>query len=105
MSTDQVRQLALENQTAIYVLHLLTAEGKGDHPVAKAQYERLSAYPGVGSLYFPVPSGDADTFRAQVMQLDDLLVDQVGKAADRSEERRVGQACVNTCRPRWSPYN
>src|SRR3546814_12814016 len=22
----------------------------------------------------------------------------------RSEERRVGKACVNTCRSRWSPY-
>src|SRR3546814_13007157 len=81
MSTDQVRQLALENQTAIYVLHLLTAEGKGDHPVAKAQYERLSAYPGVGSLYLPVPSGDAAPFRATVMQLADLPVHPVGKAA------------------------
>src|SRR3546814_11558123 len=24
-------------------------------------------------------------------------------ARDRSEERRVGNACVNTCRSRWSP--
>src|SRR3546814_14472720 len=23
---------------------------------------------------------------------------------DRSEERRVGQECVSTCRYRWSPY-
>src|SRR3546814_9929220 len=23
----------------------------------------------------------------------------------RSEERRVGKACVNTCRSRWSPYH
>src|SRR3546814_11091005 len=26
-------------------------------------------------------------------------------AATRSEERRVGQECVSTCRSRWSPYN
>src|SRR3546814_16757260 len=25
--------------------------------------------------------------------------------ADRSEERRVGKACVSTCRCRWSPYH
>lgn len=86
MSTDQVRQLALESQAAVYVLHLLTAEGKGDHPLAKAQYERLTAYPGVGSLYFPVPSGDPEAFRAQVKQLADLLVDQVRKAADPKAE-------------------
>src|SRR3546814_14409763 len=24
---------------------------------------------------------------------------------DRSEERRVGKACVSTCRYRWSPYH
>src|SRR3546814_14516190 len=23
---------------------------------------------------------------------------------DRSEERRVGQECVSTCRSRWAPY-
>src|SRR3546814_21067972 len=26
-------------------------------------------------------------------------------SADRSEERRVGKACVSTCRSRWSPYH
>src|SRR3546814_3810415 len=26
-----------------------------------------------------------------------------GRAATRSEERRVGQECVSTCRSRWSP--
>src|SRR3546814_10979189 len=26
-------------------------------------------------------------------------------AAMRSEERRVGKACVRTCRSRWSPYH
>src|SRR3546814_20735998 len=24
---------------------------------------------------------------------------------DRSEERRVGEECVSTCRSRWSPYH
>src|SRR3546814_11561419 len=26
-------------------------------------------------------------------------------SVNRSEERRVGQACVSTCRSRWSPYH
>src|SRR3546814_17802537 len=26
-------------------------------------------------------------------------------ALQRSEERRVGQECVSTCRSRWSPYH
>src|SRR3546814_1910298 len=28
----------------------------------------------------------------------------VGMQAGRSEERRVGEECVSTCRSRWSPY-
>src|SRR3546814_16337094 len=28
-----------------------------------------------------------------------------GASNVRSEERRVGQACVRTCRSRWSPYH
>src|SRR3546814_12432202 len=28
-----------------------------------------------------------------------------GEARFRSEERRVGKACVSTCRSRWSPYH
>src|SRR3546814_2334232 len=27
------------------------------------------------------------------------------RGGDRSEERRVGKECVNTCRSRWSPYH
>src|SRR3546814_13890961 len=39
----------------------------------------------------------------------DFRGDQIGaaqrQAANRSEERRVGQECVSTCRSRWSPYH
>src|SRR3546814_17937021 len=28
-----------------------------------------------------------------------------GATASRSEERRVGKACVSTCRSRWSQYH
>src|SRR3546814_8866672 len=35
-------------------------------------------------------------------QLDQFLPD--GRCEFRSEERRVGQECVSTCRSRWSPY-
>src|SRR3546814_10085236 len=28
-----------------------------------------------------------------------------GEGGERSEERRVGNACVSTCRSRWSPYH
>src|SRR3546814_20706319 len=33
----------------------------------------------------------------------DGLTARTSPDAPRSEARRVGQACVSTCRPRWSP--
>lgn len=80
LSTEQIRQLALENRIAVYVLHLQTPEGRNDHQAARAQYERLSNFPNVGSLYFPVAAGDAEAFRTQVQRLAELLVDQVKTA-------------------------
>src|SRR3546814_12854383 len=34
---------------------------------------------------------------------DDVLA--AGTKIKRSEERRVGKACVSSCRSRWSPYH
>src|SRR3546814_10973350 len=33
------------------------------------------------------------------------LVQRIEAQDMRSEERRVGKACVSTCRSRWSPYH
>src|SRR3546814_14613046 len=46
-------------------------------------------------------------FDHQPACLEPVEAEQViGNAAalDRSEERRVGNECVSTCRSRWSPY-
>src|SRR3546814_1242356 len=45
---------------------------------------------------------------ARVFPKESWLEDAKGLAreiAARSEERRVGQECVSTCRSRWSPYH
>src|SRR3546814_15255399 len=39
---------------------------------------------------------------------DDCLAGNISRSrfhTRRSEERRVGKACVSTCRSRWSPYH
>src|SRR3546814_1921056 len=36
---------------------------------------------------------------------ENLPADRIGELLSRSEERRVGQECVSTCRSRWSPYH
>src|SRR3546814_11394919 len=35
----------------------------------------------------------------------EAVEDRCELLADRSEERRVGNECVSTCRSRWSPYH
>src|SRR3546814_15118604 len=47
--------------------------------------------------------------RAVVNRLDAVLArnrfqKNLGRHVGRSEERRVGKACVSTCSSRWSPY-
>src|SRR3546814_18638335 len=37
--------------------------------------------------------------------LDCVIGFHLEAPARRSEERRVGKACVSTCRSRWSPYH
>src|SRR3546814_13855990 len=40
----------------------------------------------------------------QPVQLDNAIAEGVQHFGARSEERRVGQECVCTCRSRWWPY-
>src|SRR3546814_4688456 len=47
---------------------------------------------------------------AEMKRVEDILgkgweVDVQGQKLKRSEERRVGNECVSTCRSRWSPYH
>src|SRR3546814_14564920 len=43
----------------------------------------------------------------RLVQWHDKVIDGPGDSRSelRSEERRVGQECVRTCRSRWSPYH
>src|SRR3546814_12556140 len=46
---------------------------------------------------------DADQLRVAVGELavQGVEADDLGRAHERSEERRVGKECVSTCRSRW----
>src|SRR3546814_14821734 len=50
---------------------------------------------------------DAGNVRGAIAILGDRVIDsddRIGDAANaRSDERRVGNECVSTCRSRWSP--
>jgi hypothetical protein len=84
LNTEQVREKILEDSIALYTVHLMTPEGKADHERAERQYKRLSEYPNVGSLYYPVEAGSVDLFRKSIDTLADAIVTQV-EAASRGE--------------------
>src|SRR3546814_17149103 len=65
-----------------------------------------------------VPRSDRRRIGVMLEQRDHCRVERGEKGGDavtlrpeitlrvgRSEERRVGNECVSTCRSRWSPYN
>jgi hypothetical protein len=80
LNTAEASQLIRENKAALYTLHLKTPVGASDHGRAESQYRQLSQFPGVGSLYYPVESGDPEKFADTVERLAEALVAQVGEA-------------------------
>src|SRR3546814_2312814 len=54
--------------------------------------------------YFGIDVPPAELARIQ-SELDAELAGIQPFTDARSEERRVGQECVSTCRSRWSPYH
>jgi serine/threonine-protein kinase PpkA len=62
LNAEAIRQLARDRGLSIWVLHLLTPEGKSDHATAAEQYKRLSYYPEIGHFYYPVQMGSVAEF-------------------------------------------
>ncbi len=63
--------------TALFTLHLMTPEGRLDHPRAAAQYTELSRLDTGRSLYYPVGLGDRAVFRQAVGTLANAVVNQI----------------------------
>ena len=70
-------------QVAIYAIHLRTPEGRHNHARAERQWRALSDFPGVGSLYYPVPEGRIEAFGEVVDALTDAILQQVAETVGR----------------------
>lgn len=81
LDAARLRQLAQEKGIAIFVLHLLTDSERADHETAAAQYRQLADFPGIGSLYYGVPTGDVDEFGRVLDALAGQITGQVQMAA------------------------
>ena len=77
LSTEQIRQLAIDKGIAVFVLHLLTEAQMADHAADARQYRSLSEFPGVGSLYYGVSTGDVDEFGLVLDSLASQITEQV----------------------------
>src|SRR3546814_18336999 len=55
-------------------------------------------------MQFPVEPAVGDEGREELVHIGEEVHPHLVRL-ERSEERRVGKACVSTCRSRWSPYH
>jgi len=85
LDTAAVRQMAQEKGIAIFVLHLLTPATMADHEADADQYRRLADFPGVGSLYYGVPTGDVREFGRVLDTLAGQITEQVRLASANKE--------------------
>jgi hypothetical protein len=98
MSTEQIRQLALNHNAYLYVLHLQTLEGKADHQSAASQYTSLATMgDGSGrSLYYAISSGDPKKFGETVRDLARQITEQIRAFRDgkdrADQEAEIEQA-------------
>src|SRR3546814_15574810 len=88
--TDDMRESPAT--PVIHALHSGGARIKAYDPVARHEAERLFANGMVAHC---------ESLQQAVHGADAVVL--MTRWEERSEERRVGQECVSTCRSRWSP--
>ncbi len=81
LDATALRRIAQEKGIAIFVLHLLTDATRADHQSAASTYRELAEFPGIGSLYYAVPTGDVDEFGRVLDTLAGQITLQVRMAA------------------------
>jgi len=92
MTAESLNQLARDKGVAVAVLHLLTPMGADNHQEAKQQYMKLSHYPGVGSLYYGVETGDVDAFGRVLDALAAQITNQVREVAQETGQLKKPKA-------------
>jgi serine/threonine-protein kinase PpkA len=81
LDAESLRQMAQEKGIAIFVLHLLTDATMPDQAADAKQYRRLADFPGIGSLYYGVPTGDIQEFGKVLDTLAGQITGQVQMAS------------------------
>ncbi len=79
LTAQRVKQLAQENNAAIFVMHILTPDPQANHQLAEKQYRTISHYPDIGSFYYAVPTESLEEFSSVIEQLAKQITSQVAK--------------------------
>ncbi|OTA20370.1 von Willebrand factor, type A [Xenorhabdus beddingii] len=91
LDATQVRLEATYRGVALYTLHLKTPAGRKNHAFAEDQYRELTLNPFLHKpLYYPINSGDVNSFGTMVDSLANAITGQI-KAAWSGKET-VGSA-------------
>jgi serine/threonine-protein kinase PpkA len=81
LGAEDLRQMAQEKGIAIFVLHLLTDASMPDQAADAEQYRQLADFPGIGSLYYGVPTGNVQEFGKVLDALAGQITGQVRMAS------------------------
>jgi serine/threonine-protein kinase PpkA len=81
LGNEDLQKLAQDKGIAIFVLHLLTPATMANHAADAATYRALAEFPGIGSLYYGVPTGDVGKFGEALDALAGQITEQVRLAA------------------------
>jgi len=95
LDAEDLRQMAQQKGIAIFVLHLLTAATMPDQAADAEQYRRLADFPGIGSLYYGVPTGDVQEFGKVLDALAGQITGQVRMASTNKPAPAVAPASDN----------
>ena len=92
LDVKKLRKIAQEKNIAIFVMHLLTPAGERNHKDAEVQYKALSDFPGIGSFYYGVPTGNLNEFGRVIESLSTQITSQVGQMKKGSEKGGIVEA-------------
>jgi hypothetical protein len=96
LDAEGLRKMAQDKGVAVFVLHLLTAATMPDQAADAEQYRRLADFPGIGSLYYGVPTGDVGEFGKVLDALASQITGQVRMTSANQELPATVAASDNT---------
>jgi hypothetical protein len=95
LDAEDLRQMAQQKGIAIFVLHLLTPATMPDQAADAGQYRQLADFPGIGSLYYGVPTGNVQEFGKVLDALAGQITDQVRMASSHKHVPAVAPSSDN----------